>query len=212
MKLEKLISGVGGMLLIKKSALSALEPKANTLNENIKNWLQNGELIQLKKGSYVLKDRFEKESRKDQYLEYLACALVAPSYISLEYVLSKYQMLSEPVQALTMVTSKSTREIQSKIAAFRYYSIADKLFTGYEIKYFQDAPYFQAGKEKALFDYIYLRFIKYSGDTQIALDNLRLNWENLNKKEFQKAASYLALSASPTLKKVFELIKKQYYA
>lgn len=212
MKLEKLISSAGEMLLIKKSALSALEPKENTLNENIKKWLQNGELIQLKKGTYVLKERFEKEIQKDRYLEYAACALVAPSYISLEYVLSKYQLLSEPVQVLTMITPKSTREIRSSVATFRYYSVARKLFSGYEIRYFQDATYFEASKEKALFDYIYLRFIKNFGNLETALENLRLNWENLSKKEFKKAASYATLVSNQKIRKVFELIKKQYYA
>ena len=212
MELLKLKNTIGKLLILKKETLRALEPNENSLNENIKYWLKKGELIQLKKGVYVLKDRWEKENQKELYLEYLAAILIAPAYLSLEYVLDKYQILSEPVMALTLITSKSTREISNQLGVFRYYSITPDLFCGYRTKYFIDAPIREAPKEKALFDYIYLRFLKNEAITKEAIENLRFNWENISQKEFQKAASFLKFTPSKKIKKSFEMIKKLYYA
>lgn len=212
MELEKLKNIAVKLLILKKETLRFLEPNENSLNENIKYWMRKGELIQLKKGVYVLKDRWEKESQKELYLEYLAVSLVAPAYLSLEYVLDKYRILSEPVQALTLITPKSTREISNQLGAFRYYSITPDLFCGYQTKYFIDAPISEASKEKALFDYIYLRFLKNEIITKEAIENLRLNWENINQKEFQRAASFLKFTPSQKIKKTFGMIKSLYYA
>ncbi len=200
------------LLILKKETLRGLESNENALNENIKYWLKNGELIQLKKGTYVLKDRWEKEGQKELYLEYLAVVLVAPAYLSLEYVLDKYQILSEPTRVLTLITSKSTREISNQLGIFRYYSVTPDLFCGYRTRYFIDAPIFEASKEKALFDYIYLRFLKNKMITKEAIESLRLNWENISRKEFQKAVSFLKFTPSRKVKESFEAIKKLYYA
>ncbi|MBU4332184.1 hypothetical protein KKD19_05925 [Patescibacteria group bacterium] len=212
MELSKLKITSKKLLIFKKETLRDLEPNEDALNENIKYWLKNGELIQLKKGTYVLKDRFEKERQKELYLEYLAVVLVTPAYLSLEYVLDKYQILSEPIRVLTLISSKSTREISNKLGIFRYYSITPNLFCGYRTRYFIDAPIFEASKEKALFDYIYLRFLKNKAITKEAIESLRLNWENISRKEFQKAVSFLKFTPSRKVKEAFEAIKKLYYA
>jgi len=186
MELEKLKNIAGKLLVLKKETLRDLELNENTLNENIKYWLKKGELIQLKKGIYVLRDRWEKESQKELYLEYLANSLVAPAYLSLEYVLGKYQILSEPVQVLTLITIKSTREVSNQLGVFRYYSITPDLFCGYQIKYFADAPVWEASKEKALFDYIYLRFLRNKSITEETIEDLRFNWKISAKRSFKR--------------------------
>lgn len=198
--------------MLNKNILKAFEPRQNVLDANIKYWLKKGELISIKKGLYVLKEKYEKESDKDLYLEYLAGQLVQPSYLSLEYVLAKYQILSEPGRSITSITTKTTREMINAIGVFRYYSISEKLFTGYSVKYFSGAPILTADKSKALFDYLYLRFLKEAPVSVKSVQDLRLNWENISQKEFLKAYSYLKLTKSRMVKQVFDLIKKKYYA
>jgi hypothetical protein len=212
MKLEELKKRAGGLLMLNKNILKSFEPRQNVLDANIKYWLENGELISMKKGLYILKEKYEKELNKDLYLEYLAGQLVQPSYLSLEYVLAKYQILSEPGRSITSITTKTTREIISAVGAFRYYSISEKLFTGYSVKYFYSAPILEAEKSKALFDYLYLRFLKNEPVNIKSVQDLRLNWENISQKEFLKAYSYLKLTKSRMVKQVFDLIKKKYYA
>lgn len=211
MKLEELKRRAANLLALDKNMLRAFERRRNVLDANVKYWLKKGELIQLKKGLYILKEKYDREPDKDSYLEYLAGQLVRPSYLSLEYVLAKYQILSEPARSITSVTPKTTREMFSTLGAFRYYSIAEKLFVGYNVKYFFKAPVLEAGKSKALFDYLYLRFLKNEPVSAKSIEDLRLNWENVSRKEFLKACSYLKLTKSRRMRQLFDLIKSVYY-
>ena len=212
MKLQDLKQNTSNLLVFTKNTLRKLEPSEDALSANIKYWLESGELIQLKKSLYILADTYTSEQNKDEYLEYLASKIVSPAYLSLEYVLAKYQILSEPVRVLTAVTTKSTKDITNKLTTYRYYSISNKLFCGYELKFFKDAPIYEATKSKALFDYLYFRFLKERLVTTQEIENMRLNWENISKKEFEKAKKFLKLTKSKRLKEVFKIIENKYYA
>src|SRR3989339_1947365 len=140
MKIEKLEEKTQSLLLLSKKTLSKFEPSINNLNVNLRYWQKNGDLISLKGGLYILKKRYEKELEKGEYLEYISCQLVQPSYLSMEYVMAKYRLLTEAVNCFTAVTVKKTRMIQNKLNTFRYYSLSQKLFIGYKVKYFFGAP------------------------------------------------------------------------
>ena len=212
MTLNELKNKTSGLLLLDKNILRNFEPRENTLNANIKYWLKNKELVLLKKGIYVLRRQYEKEKQKDLYLEYIANQLTQPSYISAEYVLAKYQILSEPVNAITSITVKTTREIINDFCPFRYYSISPALFKGFEVKYFYNSPILIAEKSKALFDYLYIRFLRSASINDNSIKNLRINWENITFKEFSKTCSYLSCVKNKRIEKALDLIKKLYYA
>ena len=59
MKLSKLKEKIALLIIFSKNTLKTLEPKTDILNANIKYWLKNGQLIQLKRGLYILKDKFK---------------------------------------------------------------------------------------------------------------------------------------------------------
>ncbi|PJE62853.1 hypothetical protein COU88_02750, partial [Candidatus Roizmanbacteria bacterium CG10_big_fil_rev_8_21_14_0_10_39_6] len=63
---------LNNLLLFTKESLRQWEKNENTLNFNIKYWTKKGLIVPLKKGKYLLKSRFDKETNKDAYLEYLA--------------------------------------------------------------------------------------------------------------------------------------------
>ena len=212
MTLNELKNKTSELLLLDKNILRNFEPRENTLNANIKYWLKNKELILLKKGVYILGDKYKKETGKNLYLEYIANQLIQPSYVSLEYILAKHQILSEPVNAITSITIKTSKEITNNLCSFRYYSVCPALFKGYEIKYFYNSPVLTATKSKALFDYLYIRFLKNAPINNDSIKNLRINWENITKSEFTKTCSYLSLVRSKRIKEVLDLIKKMYYA
>lgn len=212
MKLQELKKKTEKILLLNKPILRRLETNESSLNANIKYWIKSGELVVVKKGIYALRDSYEKESRKDLYLEYISNQLIQPSYISMEYVLSKYQLMSEPVNAITSITIKTTREIINPLGAFRYYSISQNLFNGYKIKYFLNSPIWEANKSKAMFDFLYVRFLRNKPVNKQSIEELRLNWENFSKQDFLKAVSYVPLSKSKRIKSVFDIIKQIYYA
>lgn len=199
-------------LVFNKSVLRALEKKPETLNANIKYWLKQKKIIGLKNGMYVLTDKYRQTDDKGAYLEYIANQMIMPSYLSAEYVLAKYQILSEPVNALTSITAKTGREIINDLGSFRYYSLSPRLFCGYKIKYYQGAPILESEKSKALFDFLYLRFLSRRPISAKSLDDLRLNWENISAADFKRTAVYLKLADNRRLIELFALIKKQYYA
>ncbi|MFA5855645.1 MAG: hypothetical protein WC846_05240 [Candidatus Gracilibacteria bacterium] len=198
-------------LLFNKSTLRTLEKSPEVLNANIKYWLKQKRIIGLKNGMYVLEDRYRQADNKDAYCEYIANQLIMPSYLSTEYVLAKYRILSEPVNAFTSVTTKTSREITNDLGCFRYYSLSQKIFTGYSVKYYQGAPIYEAEKPKALFDFLYLRFLSRRPINAESLNNLRLNWENISVADFKRAKRYAMLSSSSRMATLFALIKKQYY-
>jgi len=200
------------LLVFNKNVLRPLEKNSSTLSANINYWLKQKKIIGLKNGWYISADKYRQAADKDGYLEYIANQLIVPSYLSAEYVLAKYQILSEPVNALTSMTTKIGREIINDLGAFRYYSLTPRLFFDYKIGSYRGAPIFEAEKAKALFDFLYLRFLRQRPINASALADLRFNWENISAADFKKAEGYLKLVKSRRLLSLFSIIKEQYYA
>lgn len=193
------------LLILEKRDLKNLEKTESALNANVNYWLEKDKLIKLKNGSYITRDKWNKEDNKDEYLEYIANQLISPSYVSLEYVLSKFQILTDTQVAITSVTTKSGRRFANKVGIFNYYSISEKLLVGYETKKFKNAYINIASKEKALFDYLYFYFLQKEPNEN-NIENLRINWENITKKELEKSSQFCRLTNNKNIKKVFEII------
>jgi len=205
------LNNLNNLLLFTKEALRQWEKNEDTLSFNIKYWKKNGIIIPLKKGKYILKSRFEKEENKDMYLEYLANKIYEPSYVSGEYVMSKYNLLTEAVYGISSITTKKTKTFENQIGRFNYYTVSLRLFFGFEITKFYTANIMMAKKSKAVFDYLYLRFLKNSLISEKSIQELRINWENLNKKEFKEIEKYAKIVKNNRILKVISLIKKIYY-
>ena len=211
MKWEEFREKTSKFLLLNKAIISSLETKKFSAKANISYWLKEGKLIALKRGIYLLKERYQTEPEKALYLEYLSNLLLKPSYLSLEYVMAKYALLSEPVNAFTCMTTTTTRTVKNQLAFFRYYSIAPELFVGYKVKYFSGAPIWEATKEKAIFDFIYLRFLKNCSLNEKIIAELRINWSEVSKTEWQKVKEYGKLCRSLKVKQALLLIEKMYF-
>ena len=202
---------LNNLLLFTKESLRQWEKNEDTLSFNIKYWTKNELIIPLKKGKYILKSRFEKEENKDLYLEYLANKIYEPSYISGEYVMSKYNLLTEAVYGISSVTTRKTKTFDNKLGRFNYYSLSPRLFFGFEIMKFYSASIMVAKKPKAVLDYLYLRFLKNALISEKSIEELRINWENLNKKEFEELEKYARIVKNKRTLEVISLIKKKYY-
>ena len=201
----------GKFLALNKDIIASLETKKLSAKANISYWLKKGKLIALKRGIYLLKERYVREPEKGLYLEYLSNLLLKPSYLSLEYIMEKYALLSEPVNAITCATTTTTRTIKNELGVFRYYSITPELFVGYEVKYFFGAPILEATKEKAIFDFIYLRFLKNSNLNEKIIKELRINWGEVSKIEWKRVKEYGELCRSLKVKQTLLLIEKMYF-
>lgn len=211
MRIEELEKKAGNLLLISKKTLEKFEPTINNLNGNLTYWRENKDLVMLKSGLYVLKSRYEKEINKDKYLEFIACQLIQPSYLSLEYVMAKYQLLTEAVNSFTSVTIKKTSSILNDLGAFRYYSISQALFTGYKVKYFYGAPIWEATKEKAIFDFLYLKFLRNQPINKKVIDDLRINWDEVSRVELDSVKKYSELTNSKKIASAIDLVDVMYF-
>jgi len=211
MKFNFLKENTKNLVVLNKELLKTLEPKEDVLDANIKYWIKSGRLISLKKGLYVIGEGLQIISERDKYLEYIAGQIVQPSYLSAEYILAKYQILSEPIQIITSVTTKKTRKIKNDLGIFRYYSISKKLFKGYKKIQDGELVYAEATKSKALFDFLYFRFLKDVDVNSTAIEALRLNWENISLNEFRESKEYLKFTNSRKVVEVFKLIELKYY-
>src|SRR3989338_11564261 len=127
----KNLSHLNRLLYFTKESLKQYESNEEALNFNLKYWLKKKIVVRLKNGVYILRDRWDREANKDVYLEFLANKLYEPSYLSCEYVMSLYGLLSEAVYGLSSVTTKKTVSFKNDLGFFSYYSISPKLFLGY---------------------------------------------------------------------------------
>ena len=181
-----------------------LGKEGENLNYWIKKLLKKGEIIALKKGLYVsrlyLLSLTKNPDLKEKYLEYLANIIRYPSYISLEYALSKFGVIPEGVYAITSITTKTGRIYKNKLGNFIYKSIRDNLFSGFEAVGFEDKRVKFATKAKALFDFLYFR---KKGN----LEDLRINWDQFAENDRQEFKKIVFEAGSDKIKKEVKKLK-----
>jgi len=102
------------------------------------------------------------------HAEETAMVLRYPSYLSLEYALSKHGILSQTVYTLTLVTTKLPYIYKAKHTTYEYHQIHPRLFWGYH----QEGTILMAEPEKALLDLLYIRCIRTHQFTRKTLASL----------------------------------------
>ena len=124
----------------KKEAIILIGKKGKNLDKKIEQLVKIGYLLLFKKGLYTTSSFYEK-SDKSLYSEYISNVLRSPSYLSLEYILAKENLIPEAVYTITAITTKTTRSYVN--------------FLGYKEKTWGDKKIYIASRAKALFDYLY---------------------------------------------------------
>lgn len=182
-----------------------LEKRGKNLDKKISQLIRNSYLIPLKKGLYTTKICLLKMPRN--FAEFISNILYYPSYLSLEYVLQKENLIPESIMVYTAVTNKITRFFKNSLGQFCYRKIKDSLFFGYqEIDFWQNYKIKIATRSKALFDFLYFKKFDQDPETEILVD-LRLNFEVLLKKDLEEFASYVAIAKSPKMEKILTILK-----
>ncbi|HPC36872.1 MAG TPA: hypothetical protein P5268_09580 [Candidatus Marinimicrobia bacterium] len=121
----------------------------------ISRWVNQGKLIQLRRGKYLLPPQYQVLSANPFYISnYLYC----PSYVSLYTALQYYGCIPEAVKVIQAVTTRQTASWETAIGRFQYFSIKPERFFGYtEIKFGngEQQRALIADLEKALIDVCY---------------------------------------------------------
>lgn len=194
MNQQKKLSKLNSATFFYKETLSQIMGISdNALSANIRRWLSNGTMIQLKKGLYVTKEFYQPLIYKESYGEWIANILKKPSYLSGEYILQKYSMLTESVFAITSVTRKKTKIYQNNLGTFLYSHIKNELFTGYKIINRDGFEIKEATKVKALFDFLYLRLWRTKEITKEIIESYRLNLGEMTQQDLIEFQSFVDL-------------------
>lgn len=192
--------------LSKTALVTSLGKNPNTLKNWISYWTKKGSLIQLKRGFYVFKDFLDKNDNSLYYSKFLATKMIEPSYLSLEFILQDYQIMTDIVYNYSIVTTKKTNSISNKFGVFNYQSIKKELFIGFKKKSYGAMSWYEATKAKALFDYFYFNQNKFSQISQNELEGLRLNLEIMKASDWQEYKKYLKF-APPKMLNIYNLIQ-----
>ena len=174
-------------------------------------WVQAGHLLPLKKGVYMTR-RFHEQHRQDSAFSPAVSAILLPqSYISLEYVLQEYNVLTEVTYTVTCVTTKNTRTIANGLGTFWYRSIRPDLYSGFVIEEYLGIRYARATLAKALFDYLYFRPIpaSYRVEKFNLADELRLNLDEIDVSMQAEFAGFVDSSGSRKMHEILTNLRRQ---
>jgi len=199
MRFDNFINLVKNLPVIDTESLLTGNADLESIGVQISRWQKAGKLIQLKRGTYVLSERY----RKIEVFEpYVASILNRPSYLSLEKALEFHNLIPESVTVYTSVTTKNPVRFNTKLGIFDYRHIKPDFFWGYESVTVKKQTAFVASPEKALLDLLYLKQIRFS---PAYLKELRL--QNVEKIRIDKLLKYARRFNKPRLLYAAELIK-----
>jgi predicted transcriptional regulator of viral defense system len=121
--------------------------------------------------------------------EELAMVIRYPSYLSLEYALSKHGILSQNVFTYTLISTKLPYIYRTNENIFEFHQVKRSLFWGYQKEGFVQI----AEPEKALLDLVYIKVVRGRNLNPSALGSLMEDMyleEIDHKKLFQYADRY----------------------
>lgn len=172
------------------SQIPLLARNEQVLRNQFSRWQQQGLIIKLKKGLYVL----NKDDRKiNPSRSFIANQLYFPSYISCEYALGYYGLIPERVVDVTSVTTKKTMKFENKFGVFDYHHLKIDCFIGFcNLKDEANLTYYIAEPEKAIVDFFYFNLYVFKSEMEnIFEDSFRFqNVSELNLKKIETFAKH----------------------
>lgn len=199
--------------LNKATLASAIEKEGDALNYWVKRLIKTGEIIPLKNGLFITSTFLLKLKGQpvllNDYQEFIANVIRAPSYVSLEYVLAKHDIIPDVPFSITSVTTKSSRTFTNSLGGFIYKNIKRQLFTGYVENCFLDKRYFIATPAKALFDLLYLKNLGRTNFEEKLTEGLRINWDAFQKADAKELKGYVILSKQRKIETIMDIIEKR---
>ncbi len=164
-------------------------------------WQAKGLIVKLKRGVYMLS---EDERKVNPDKPFIANQLYAPSYVSLEYALSYYDLIPEAVFEITSVTTKKTISFKNFLGKFSYRHIKPAAFRGFKIfKDVSGGSYFLADPEKAIVDFIYFNLHRFDEkDKDIFEESYR--FQNLDILKFKRLKQMAGFFENTKLRKVID--------
>lgn len=206
-KSKKIISLAKKLPYFSFEDLSPVEKNKDYLKILLSRYEKGGKVLRLKKGSYVAAEFINEVRIKgtfSSYLEFLANILYQPSYLSLDYILYRHNILTELPVNFTSIAKNKTAIFSNRLGSFIYRKVKNDLFCGFEIKEEGGFSIAKATKAKALFDFLYLR--KNILTDKKAIEELRLNLDDFIEKDIKEVELYVKIEKSKKMKEIFKSI------
>ncbi|HEY4526328.1 MAG TPA: hypothetical protein VJK53_00525 [Candidatus Paceibacterota bacterium] len=177
---------------------SQLGLKNSTVNTYISRFLKHRDILPMKNGLYISAKFFADNKNDISYSFYLANILRTPSYVSSWTALQYYNLATEAIRSVTSITSKVTRDYETKVGTFSYQSINKNFFSDYSLvkgKF----DFYIASPSKALFDLLYFRThqfrsVRFEEITKM-VEELRIDIDEMDEAErskfYEKVKAYL---------------------
>lgn len=143
--------------------------------------LAKGEIIQLKRGVYILNQKYNSQKMSKYYI---ASQIVPHSYVSLESALSFHGWIPEKVTIISSVIHRGrTKSFVTELGEFEYHFIPVQPYeflTGVQRETIDGQPFLIASGMRALLDLVYEKGYEWNGlgfiqeSLRIEIDNLKL--------------------------------------
>lgn len=173
-------------------------------------WAAAGHILPLKKGVYMTRRFYERRRADAAFMPAVSAILLPQSYVSLEFILQRHNLLTEAVYPLTAVTLKNTRRVVNSLGTFWYRHLRPDLYCGFTILEYYGIRYAEASPAKALFDYFYLRPLGAAIrrlDFDLA-EELRLNLDEVPAEGRDEFRRLVEDAASPKMARIYENLRR----
>ncbi len=181
-----------------------------TIQTFLYRWMKTGQIIHLKKGTYMTLRFFETHRADVDFSSMVSAILIPQSYVSLEYVLQRNGILTDITYPVSAITLKQTRTFENQAGIFTYRNLKLSLYTGYTISEYMGIPISQASKAKALFDMLYLRPLGttlQSTKDELA-ESLRLNLEDFSRGDQLEFTGFVEISKSRKMDLILKSLRR----
>lgn len=204
---SKIYKKLGGLpYFTLATALSLSGGSENSVNQGLKEYTNNGQLIRLKNGYYTSRDFYLNYKHQPEFFAYLAYILLTPSYLSMEFILRKADVLTDATFGYSSITTKKTSSFSNKFGRYSYHNIKEELFTGYSENYFLTYRYYEASLAKAFFDYVYIHKNIDFSDKPDPIEEYRLNLSAFKDDDLAELKDLLGLDSSKRVKLIINHI------
>lgn len=192
--LEKAILNNGKILNIKDlTKIFSKEYTKASAHNRISFLIKTGWLMRIKRGLYLIIDKFTARSQSDISLLQISNALRDNSYISLNAALNYYQMFDQYSKTITAITDEESKQYNFAGHIFKFSSVSKNFYFGFNKKMESGKIIKIADAEKALIDYLYLDSSFYSAN--LVFEKLKNYQESLDMIKLQDYATRANITA-----------------
>lgn len=190
--MDGLLAPYSGLVVKHATLLSALSDY-QAPNFKIHRWLNQGQLISLKRGLYAVPSMVPDVSLS---LPLISNHLYGPSYVSMEFMLSYYGIIPERVAQVTSVTTLRGKGFDNMLGRFSYQHLP-ACYYSLGIRYVKSSErvgFMVASREKALCDWLALtpkiKIYSTKGLRVLLLDDMRMDESILSELDVNKVMAF----------------------